>query len=89
MSETATAKLERKIDGIYATVGKIETTVSSLSTMMEEREKMDKLTKESLECKILECKQRISALESNQSWVVKSIIGIVITAVIGIIFVVK
>ena len=75
-------RVEQKLDNLIETVSGVDKKVGSLETMMSEREKLDKERNCNLD-------KRVKNLEDNQGWIVKTILGIVILAVIGLVITIK
>lgn len=85
MAGTTSNRLEQKLDQLTEIVGDVANKVTRIETTMIEREKTDNLKFNYLEKQIYSSNERITSLEDNQKWLVRSVIGSVVTALMGII----
>lgn len=85
MAATKNDRLELKIDQLTEMVSNVKSEIIEIKTTIIEREKMDNLKHISLEKEISNTNKRVEGLEDNQKWLVRSIIGSVVTALMGLI----
>lgn len=85
MTTTKNDRIEVKIDQLTEMVSNVKNEITEIKTTIIEREKMDNLKHNSLEKEISLTNKRVEGLEDNQKWLIRSIIGSVITALMGII----
>ena len=85
MATTKNDRIETKLDQVIEGLAQLDNKVTRIDTTIIEGEKMDNLKHSSLEKEVSNTNKRVEALEDNQKWLVRSIIGSILTAILGII----
>ncbi len=82
-------KIENKIDDICKAVGNIEKELVGIKRDLKNSDQTGKLLNDNIVSEVKRNKDRIEALEDNQRWVSRLILGLVITMVINVAMVVQ
>lgn len=96
MDNNCNTKLEDKIDKLMEMVNKVDGKVQSMDATIKEREKSEILRNEVLSQALKtqaqthdDLKERVDKLEANQSKLAWLVISVVVTAIIGLVVVVR
>ena len=82
-------KIENKIDDICKAVGNIEKELVGIKRDLKNSDQTGKLLNDNIVSEVKRNRDRIEALEDNQRWVSRLILGLVITMVINVAMVVQ
>ena len=82
MTDTVTKRVLDKLDKIDENITDMKTKIASIETKLVEQPKLDDSRHDAIEEKFDHHDRRIGNLESNQKWVVLTILAIIIGAII-------
>ena len=81
------SKIEEKIN---TSIPEIQSGIREIKILLQERPIQEQLKNDILEKDILTLENRVKKIEDNQSWLWKTVVGAIITVVVGaIVFTVK
>lgn len=81
------SKIEEKIN---TSIPEIQSGIREIKILLQERPIQEQLKNDILEKDILSLESRVKKIEDNQSWLWKTVVGAIITVVVGaIVFTVK
>lgn len=81
------SKIEEKIN---TSIPEIQSGIREIKILLQERPIQEQLKNDILEKDILSLESRVKEIEDNQSWLWKTVVGAIITVVVGaIVFTVK
>ena len=83
-------QLDNRMSKINTSIPEIQSGIREIKILLQERPIQEQLKNDILEKDILSLESRVKKIEDNQSWLWKTVVGAIITVVVGaIVFTVK